>query len=308
MRVLAPLFLLSACGEFVRLPAGEALDGEISVSLDADVDLSGETRLRHIGLDGLLRQITVEGAGPYGGRGVDYAALNDSAEATAALSAYLSGLATVNPSDLESPDEALAYWLNAYNAWALYAVAAKVAEDPGYDVESDGWFLFSSKFILVDGYVLTLNDLEHGVLRGFAEQPYADDALAAQAAVWRSQLWGDGPPDGRLHMGLNCASASCPELPPGAFQGGRVWDQLDAQATVFLDSAEKGAGPSGVSTLFSWFATDFTDSFGSVESFVSTYRTGGDADVDYATFLAYDWSLNQSGSPSGEEPTCAQPW
>lgn len=52
MRSLGPLLLLSACGKLMRLPAGEALDGEISVSLDAEVDPSNETRLRHITLDG----------------------------------------------------------------------------------------------------------------------------------------------------------------------------------------------------------------------------------------------------------------
>lgn len=209
---------------------------------------------------------------------------------------------------LGDADERLAFWLNTYNAWALWAVAEKVAENPDYDVESDGWLLFSTKFVTVAGYTLTPNDIEHGVIRGFEDQPYGDDALAEQAELWHEELWGGQAIDGRLHMGLNCASASCPDVPPGAFQGPRIWDQLDAMATAFVDNAGKGAGPDGISTLFSWFSGDFSGSFGSVEAFVGAYRTDGDADVDYATYLAYDWSLNAAAAPSGESATCASPW
>jgi hypothetical protein len=300
--------LLFACGEFVTLAPGESLDGGVNAVVGGDLDLAGATELRHFGFDSLLRLQTVDGAGPYGGRGVDYGGLNGSAEATGALAAYLAALSTVTPSNLSSPDERLAYWLNAYNAWTLYAVAGKVAENPDYNVESDGWLLFSSKFITVDGMSLSPNDIEHGVIRGWVDQPFGDEALAERAAVWHEELWVDSLPDARLHMGLNCASASCPDVPPGAFQGPRIWDQLDAQAAVFLANPDKGAGPAGVSTLFSWFSDDFTDTFGSVEAFVGSYRPSGDADVTYGTYLAYDWALNEASLPSGEAATCASPW
>lgn len=301
-------FIFLGCGDYVCLPAGEVLDGGVSVALANDVDLSNETDLRHFGLDALMRLETVDGAGPFGDRGMDYDSLNASGEATAALSSYLSALATVDPERLETPDERLAFWLNVYNSWVLYAVAGKVAENPEYNVESDEYLIFSSKFIQVNGFAMSPNEVEHGVLRGWVDQPYGDEALAAQAPKWTSDVWGTSPPDARIHMGLNCASASCPALPPGAFRGDRVWDQLDAQAAGFLANTEKGAGPSGVSTLFSWFSGDFVATFGSVEAFVGTYRAEGDEDVDYATFLPYDWSLNAAATPSGEDETCASPW
>jgi hypothetical protein len=112
-------------------------------------------------------------------------------------------------------------------------------------------------------------------------------------------VWGDTPPDARLHMGLNCASTSCPNLGPGAFQGDRVWDQLDILSTEFVDNTAKGAGPDGVSSLFSWFSNDFSDTFGSTTDFVEQYRTGGAQGVDFSTSLPYDWSLNAAtGEPA----------
>ena len=72
----------------------------------------------------------------------------------------------------------------------------------------------------------------------------------------------------------------------------RVGEQLDASGTRFLGHSGKGAGPDGISNIFSWFADDFAGSHGSVEEFVAAYREGGDADVDYDALLEYDWSLN----------------
>ncbi len=299
------LSFVLGCGEYVCLAEGETLDAGLRAPSPGDVDLSAATTLRHFGLDGVLRLGTVEGAGPYGGRGVDYFEALAGTEATSSLEGYLSALSTVDPSMLVDSDERFAYWLNAYNAWALYAVAAKVAEDPQYNVESDGWLLFSTKFIAVGDLLLSPNDIEHGVLRGWEDQPFGDDDLAAVAAAWHAELWDGGPPDARLHVGLNCASASCPDVPPGAFQGERLDEQLDASAAVFLANTEKGAGPGGVSTLFSWFAGDFEASFGSVEAFVQAYRDDGD--VAYGTYLPYDWSLNAATAPA-TGASCASPW
>lgn len=287
--------LLAGCSDLVCYPDGATLSGGVTASLPAASDLSEATSLRHFGLDAIFRLQTVEESVDGGTwRLVDYAGLVASAEATGTLSSYLAGLASVDPSNLATREERLAYWLNAYNGWALYGVAAKYADNPDYDVESDGWLLFTTPFIEVAGLTLSPNDIEHGILRGWADQPYADETVAERARQWNEELWGGEAPDARLHMGLNCASWSCPNVPPGAFQGERIDAQLDALAVVFVDNPGKGAGPNGISTLFSWFGDDFTATFGSAEEFVATYRTEGLDGVDTTTFLPYDWALNEA--------------
>lgn len=301
--------LLTGCSDLVCYPDDATLSGAVTAALPTGSDLSDATALRHFGLDAVLRLQTVEeadGDGVY--RLVDYEGIVASAEASGTLAAYLSGLATVDPSELTSRQERLAYWLNAYNGWVLYGVAAKYAENPDYDVESDGWLLFTTPFVEVAGLTLTPNDVEHGILRGWADQVYVDDATAEQARLWNEELWGGEAPDARLHMGLNCASWSCPNVPPGAFQGARIDAQLDALAVVFVDNPDKGAGPAGISTLFSWFGGDFAATFGSTEAFLETYRTEGLDGVDTATFLPYDWSLNEASAFDPSAATGGVPW
>lgn len=301
--------LLPGCSDLVCYPNGTSLAGGVAADLSSGSDLSDQTTLRHFGLDAIFRLQTVEEPeGDVTWRLVDYASLVASAEATGTLSSYLAGLASVDPSDLATPEERFAYWLNAYNAWVLYGVAAKYAENPDYDVESDGWLLFTTPFIEVGGLVLTPNDVEHGILRGWAEQAYADEATADRAHQWNEELWGGEAPDARLHMGLNCASWSCPNVPPGAFQGGRIDAQLDALATAFVDNPDKGAGPGGISTLFNWFGDDFAATFGSTEAFIETYRTAGLDGADTTTFLPYDWSLNEATAFDPSAATGGVPW
>lgn len=307
--LLAMAGLLGGCADLVCYPEGDSLGRGVKAALPDAADLSDATSLRHYGLDAVLRLQTsaeiVEGGS---WRLVDYAGLVGSAEATGALSEYLAGIASVDPSKLATREERFAYWLNAYNAWVMYAVAASYAENPDYNVESDGWLLFSTPFIEVAGITMSPNDLEHGVLRGWADQPYADEVVAERARQWHTELWEGEAPDARLHVGLNCASWSCPNVPPGAFQGARLDAQLDALAIEFVDNPGKGAGPDGISTLFSWFGSDFVASFGAVEDFLVTYRTDGLDGVDSATFLPYDWSLNEASTFDAADATGGTAW
>ncbi len=300
------LLLLASCADWVCLPEGSPGAGLV---YDVEVpDLSAQTRLRHHSWDAVLRLETLDE--DIGGlvRRVDYDHLVTDAEAWKALEDSLSTYAGVDPSALESHEEQLAYWINAYNAWVLYAVAAAYAQDPAYNVEADGFLIFTTPFIQVGEWTLSPNDVEHGIARGYEEQAYADEATRAQAERWHDELWGDRAIDGRIHMGFNCASASCPSLSPGALQGSRLYEQLDELSRLYVANTAYGAGPQGISTIFNWYAADFAPVFGSVQAFIEEYREGGTADVDFGTFLTYDWSLNAASRPSGEDETCASPW
>ena len=93
-------------------------------------------------------------------------------------------------------------------------------------------------------------------------------------------------------QGSQIPSLGCPDLLDGAFQPATVDDQLDAAATRFLAHPAKGAGPDGISTLFSWFASDFEGSHGGAAPFIEAYRVGGTEGVRLDAYLDYDWSLN----------------
>jgi hypothetical protein len=303
---LLPLLGLTACTDLLCVTDVDDLGAASAAPAASDIDLSGAGSVTSYAWDGLLRLETTDEEGADGlDRGVDYDAILASAEAMDTLGDYVGALATVDPGALADADERLAYWLNAYNAWTLYAVVGELDADPDYDVEAGGFLLFATRFVEVDGVALTLNELEGGVLRG-AETIWPDDATEAAGNAWHEELFGDGAPDARLHMGLNCSSRSCPNLSPGAFQGARVDEQLETLTAAFLDHAGKGAGPNGVSQLFTWYKADFEADAGSVEAFIDAHRAGGVDGVDLDARLPYDWSLNRATTAPGA--TCSSAW
>jgi len=301
------LLMLAACGQYLEADelVSECDQIEAEVSLASREDLETATTLGHYGLTGLMQAHTYDEQWAEGTvRSVDYSAMLGVPDAGQTLADTLANLAAVDPLALEGEAEAFAFWMNLYNAWVLQASLNQIAQDASWGGASastwDGadtgtpWVMFVTRFVSVGGVQLTLNEVEHGVMRGdifpedYADQP---DTLALLQA-WHAALWEDGVPDARLHMGINCASRSCPDLPNRAFTADNVYDLLDENAARFLAHPGKGAGSAGVSTLFNWFSGDFTASFGSTQAFVQQYREGGDSDVNYDAFLEYSWELN----------------
>ncbi len=300
-----------ACGQFVDAADADALCAGADETFSAEVSLAGReeladaTRLGHYGLTGLLVTHAYDETWNGGTvRSVDYTAMNQTPDAGVSLADTLANMASVDPLALDGHEEALAFWLNLYNAWAIQTALGQLAIDPGWaGASASTWngeetgttfVMFTTRFVTVGGVQLSLNEVEHGVLRGDVDPAtYADEPdLLAAIEGWHAALWGDAPVDARIHMGLNCVSRSCPDVPARAFTADNVYAALDDNAARFLAHPGKGAGPDGISVLFSWFRGDFETSFGSVQGFVQTYREGGDADVNYDVSLDYDWSLN----------------
>lgn len=251
------------------------------------LDLSGVTRLDHAYWDAIARTYVVDGS-------VRYSALAASPDAMELLDAYLGQLAVVDPSALADDSERLAFWINAYNALVVRSVALALAEDPTYRVDRDDFAFFKREVHTIAGAVYSLDQLEHGVVRGertHGSVETLDDAAWAPYAAHHAQLFDGGTVDARIHVGFNCAARSCPPLPSFAFTGAELDAQLDARAEGFVQDPARGAGPSGISMLFFWFAPDFGASHGSSRGFIERYRADTSS-VDFDTFLDYDWALN----------------
>ena len=147
------------------------------------------------------------------------------------VDSYLAQLSEVEPNHL-SRHEALAYWLNLYNAGAIrLAIEAHSAGEVSV-LRIPG--AFTRPLVAVDGEDLSLDAIEHGKVRRFG--------------------------DPRIHAALVCGSLSCPTLRSAPYDGDRLDHQLDAQMRDFLESG--GAvpdGPDGVllSRVFLWYGADF---------------------------------------------------
>lgn len=274
-----------------------AEDGKCAIRVaggggDAE-SFANATRLEHLGLAALMR---VYAKSDSVATRVDYQGIAESPEAQFQLGQYIAGMAAVDPSKLESPEQRFVFWVNTYNAHVIQGVLDNWGGSASYKVtDTEGFF---ARTIRVAGQDMTLDQIENVIVRGDKEHPsYGTVTDAAQRdlfAKWHQETWEGKPVDARLHAAFNCGALSCPDLldsDPFVFRAELLETQLATNTKAWLDSA-KGAGPNGISILFDWYGKDFIDAEGSIEAFIAKHRTAGTTGVKLDAFLDYDWTLN----------------
>jgi hypothetical protein len=202
---------------------------------------------------------------------VDYRGLK---QEVPVLDRYLDVLAAVDPG-LLSADARFAFYVNAYNAWTLKLI---LNHYPGItSIKEAGSFWESpwkKKLARINGGLLTLDEIEHDILRSQFKDP-------------------------RVHFAVNCASKSCPPLYSVPFNGHDLDRQLDHVTRSFINDPARYRLEGDVlyvSRIFKWFGADFNDD---IIGFFQTYAEGDLKTVLQAKaqdlkvkFLDYDWSLN----------------
>ena len=195
---------------------------------------------------------------------VDYAAL----KADPRFAAVVDMVQAWPLAQLATPQERLAFHINAYNILALRTVAAHWPLDSIKDVGNLFKPVWKRPAGKLDGQTVSLDDVEHGTLRKMGEP--------------------------RMHLAIVCASVSCPDLRAEPYTAARLDAQLDDQATKFLANDGKGLRIDGdtahVSKIFDWFSGDF-DKAGGVDAFIRKYHALPEG-VDVEADIDYDWSVN----------------
>ncbi len=223
----------------------------------------------------------------------DYRAFQGSAERR--VLAEASGALGEFPCGQLAVGKRLPFWLNVYNALALEAVAAlgaALAARLGKD-------FFAQSRLVVGGHAFSLDDIEHGLIRGNAprflgmrrQMPAGDPRLAFAPYVF----------DERAHFALHSACRSSPPLRIyGRESLGAVLEEAACDYVRRHARLEEDGAVLRVPKLFQWYAPDFGGEEG-VRAFVANRlereediealdRRGGDCALRYAEF---DWSLNQ---------------
>lgn len=203
---------------------------------------------------------------------VDYKAMRADSNT---LNQYLDLLRDNPPNDKHwTPDERMAYWINAYNAFTVALVVEHYPVASIKDIKNGIPFVntvWDIKFIRIGDTELDLNNIEHGILRKEFTEP-------------------------RVHFALVCASMSCPKLQRRAFVADQLNMQLDEAATAFfLEPFRNDIQPNQLhlSKLLDWYWMDFKDQYPDQRALVNRYsKTPVVADAP-VTFLEYDWSLNE---------------
>ena len=180
---------------------------------------------------------------------VDYAAVQRSHRAD--LDAALAAIAATDPASLGSDAARLAFALNAYNAHVIDQIASGRVRSLSSERARDALY---TRGLDIAGTTLSLNALEHGVLR---RQDTVDGTrLPAAARALRPSAV-----DYRIHVGLNCGAVGCPRLRPRAFRAATVDAELDRAFAEFANANDHVAalrsGGLRLSSLLDWFGADF---------------------------------------------------
>jgi uncharacterized protein DUF547 len=229
-----------------------------------------------------------------GGR-VDYARLAVSGQFAAAELAARA-LAGVDLRAVDARPARLAFWLNVYNALALHGIVRLGVRTSVLRV----WNFFGRVSYRVGGLVFSLDEVEHGVLRGNRRRklpplrPFGrSDPRLALALT---------PPDPRYHCAITCGAASCP--PVGVYRADAVDAQLDLAARNFVNQEVALAGPRVLcSRIFKWYRADFEEA-GGLAAFLLRYLDEGPARAALAAgaspcqgFRPYRWTLQHPPRP-----------
>jgi hypothetical protein len=222
---------------------------------------------------------------------VDYAAIK--AE-PAALQRHLAAITRVDAATLTTftRDQQLAFWLNAYNSLVIqsivdaYPIKRGSLVGLGFPANSI-WQIpraFSGRRFRIAGRQLSLDDIEHEIIRPGFREP-------------------------RIHMALVCAARGCPPLRSQPYTSNTLEQMLaDATRRFVADPAhgvrwDSSRNELWVSSIFKWFKEDFAvlgggDTSAGIREFIARNASDRRMAAEVRTraprlrYLDYDWTLN----------------
>jgi hypothetical protein len=190
---------------------------------------------------------------------------------------YIGSLERTRVSQLNR-DEQFAYWVNLYNAGTVRLILDRYPVKSIRDIKLGGLFPsgpWDAKLLTVEGEPLSLNDIEHRILR----------------PIWK---------DPRIHYAVNCASYSCPNLQATAFTAKNSGALLDQSARSYVNAArgvDFSSGTLVLSSIYSWYADDFGSSQAELLAHLRRYAAPALAErlAGYRGKITsgYDWALNE---------------
>lgn len=237
-----------------------------STPLPAPMARPAEEPFDHSSFDKLLKKYVNE-------KGlVDYKGLKAEPQA---LNQYLTSLSKNPPTAGASKPEQIAYWINAYNAYTIRLILDHYPLQSIKDIGSKIQIPFvttpwAAKFFAIGGKKMSLDEIEHGILRKQYDDP-------------------------RIHFALVCASLSCPRLRREAYTSARLNQQLNEQGRDFLNDPAKnkvGQQVANLSKYFDWYTGDWNQGGQSVAKWVNMYSAQKISATTKVSFLPYNWQLN----------------
>ncbi|QXP65486.1 DUF547 domain-containing protein [Polaribacter sp. AHE13PA] len=197
---------------------------------------------------------------------VDYKSLKQN---PSELNSYISYLEKTTPDNSWSKNKQKAFWINAYNAYTLKLILDNYPLKSITNIKENGLIAWKIPFAKVGGKTYTLDHIEHTILRKKFSDP-------------------------KIHVGVNCASGSCPKLGNKAFTEKNIEAELTHLMKVFVNDTSRNKITENniqISSIFDWFKEDFIKK-GTIIDFLNKYSETKISPKAKISYLKYDWSLN----------------
>jgi len=199
---------------------------------------------------------------------------------------------------LKEREQRLSFWINIYNTAVIHGVI-----ELGLERSVKKFPRFFDRITYeIGGIVFSLNEMEHGMLRGNRRQPYR---------LWRPFREKDPrlefavtPLDPRIHFALVCGARSCP--PISFYEASQIDSQLQLAAMSFINSEQVKILPQErtvlLSQIFKWYRVDFGGSHAAIIDILLNFLDEGEKntflkenrDRIRIKYQPYDWNLNQA--------------
>ena len=177
------------------------------------------------------------------------------ARADGETKAYVDTLAVMNESalfeQLNNDAQKKAFFINIYNGY----VQLLLKKDPEKYKKRSAFF--SNKQILLAGHNISLDDLEHGILRHSRIKWSLGYFGKIFPARFERKLRVDKI-DYRIHFTLNCGAKSCPAI--AYYKPEQINEQLDLATKTYLEGEANYVKENNtlyLPALMSWFRVDF---------------------------------------------------
>jgi hypothetical protein len=192
------------------------------------------------------------------------------------LHTYVNYIARVSPRShperFPTRWDALAYYINSYNALAMYGVITKnIPRDFDSLPKQARFFVFTT--YQIGGEKISLYDYENKIIRPLGEP--------------------------RVHFALNCMAVGCPRLPQEPFRAQELDQQLEEVSREFFNQ-EKHVQVDfeqqvvHLSEILDFYTEDFVNNqvAPSLIAYVNRYRTEKIPEHFTVEFIPYDWTVN----------------
>ncbi|XMO85114.1 DUF547 domain-containing protein [Algibacter sp. AS12] len=161
-----------------------------------------------------------------------------------------------------------AFWINAYNLSVIKGIIDNYPTNSPLDNKG----FFDATTYSLGGKQITLNDIEHKLLRGNFK-------------------------DARFHFVLVCGAVGCPPLISKAYLPTTLNTQLEEQTKIALNGSFLRVNTKKnrvqASQIMEWYKEDFTRNGKREIDFINTYRTEKLGSNFKLSYFPYNWNLNK---------------